>query len=75
MLHTKKVHPKVKSALHPRSKHRERYDFRQLIASCPALKPFVKLNEYKDESVDFFDPSAVKMLNKALLAHFYGIKH
>ncbi|WP_266203595.1 23S rRNA (adenine(1618)-N(6))-methyltransferase RlmF [Pontibacter kalidii] len=75
MLPKKKVHPKVKSALHPRSKHRERYNFEQLVASCPDLKPFVKLNEYQDESVDFFDPKAVKALNKALLAHFYGIKH
>ncbi|WP_299818323.1 23S rRNA (adenine(1618)-N(6))-methyltransferase RlmF [uncultured Pontibacter sp.] len=71
----KKEHPKEKAALHPRSKHRRRYDFDQLIASCPELKPFVKLNEYNDASVDFFDPNAVKMLNKALLAHFYGIKN
>lgn len=75
MLHKKKEHPKVKSALHPRSKHRERYDFKQLTTSCPALKPFIKLNEYNDESLDFFDPKAVKMLNKALLAHFYDIEH
>ena len=75
MLPKKKEHPKVKSALHPRSRHQERYDFKALVVSCPALKPFVKLNEYQDESVDFFEPKAVKMLNKALLAHFYGIKH
>jgi 23S rRNA (adenine1618-N6)-methyltransferase len=71
----KKVHPKEKPGLHPRSRHRERYDFKKLIQSCPELKPFVKLNEYNDASVDFFDPIAVKTLNKALLAHFYGIKH
>ncbi|MER2997492.1 23S rRNA (adenine(1618)-N(6))-methyltransferase RlmF [Pontibacter populi] len=75
MLPKKKVHPKEKSELHQRNRHRGRYNFKQLIASCPELKPFVKLNEYKDESVDFFDPKAVKMLNKALLAHFYDIKH
>lgn len=75
MLQKKKAHPKEKSGLHPRSRHRERYDFRKLIQSCPELKPFVKLNEYNDESVDFFNPKAVKMLNKALLAHFYGINH
>lgn len=71
----KKENPKVKAGLHPRNRHRERYDFKELIASCPELKPFVKLNEYNDESVDFFDPNAVKMLNKALLAYFYGIKN
>ncbi len=75
MLPKKKEHPKEKSELHPRSRHRGRYNFKQLIASCPELKPFVRLNEYNDASVDFFDPKAVKTLNKALLANFYGIKH
>ncbi len=73
MLRQKKEHPKEKSRLHPRNKHRERYDFRQLTGSCPELAPFVKLNDYGDESVDFFNPQAVKMLNKALLKHCYGI--
>lgn len=71
----KKDHPKEKSRLHPRNKHRERYDFEQLIASCPDLKQYVKLNVYGDESVDFFDPEAVKMLNTALMKHFYKIDH
>jgi 23S rRNA (adenine1618-N6)-methyltransferase len=71
----KKEHPKEKSELHPRNRHRARYDFDQLVASCPELKPFVRLNEYQDASVDFFDPNAVKTLNKALLLHFYGVKH
>jgi 23S rRNA (adenine1618-N6)-methyltransferase len=74
MLPKKKEHPKEKSELHPRNKHRERYDFRQLIASCPPLREFVKRNEYQDESIDFFNPAAVKMLNRALLQHFYQIK-
>jgi len=69
----KKSHPKEKSKLHPRNKHRERYNFKQLIISCPELAKFVKLNEYKDESIDFFNPEAVKMLNTALLKHFYKI--
>ena len=74
MLHKKKVHPKDKTSLHPRNRHRERYDFKLLIQSCPELAPFVKLNVYNDESVDFFDPEAVLMLNKALLMHYYGIE-
>jgi 23S rRNA (adenine1618-N6)-methyltransferase len=69
----KKEHSKEKTRLHPRNKHRERYDFNLLIASCPELAPYVSLNQYNDESIDFFDPDAVKMLNKALLKHFYGI--
>lgn len=73
--HKKKEHPKVKSRLHPRNKHRERYDFKQLINTCPELAQFVKLNKYNDESIDFSNPEAVKMLNKALLKHFYDIKN
>lgn len=73
MSHKKKIHPKLKSGLHPRNKHRERYDFKQLLASLPDLAPFVRLNKYHDESVDFSNPDAVKMLNKALLKCFYDI--
>lgn len=64
-----------KIALHPRNKHRFRYDFPKLIQSQPELKAFVKLNPYGDESIDFSDPAAVKLLNKALLKHHYGITH
>jgi 23S rRNA (adenine1618-N6)-methyltransferase len=69
----KREHPKIKSGLHPRNRHRERYDFNMLITSFPGLAPFVKVNAYDDESIDFFDPEAVKMLNKALLRHYYDI--
>lgn len=62
-----------KQILHPRNLHRSRYDFPELIRSCPDLAPFVFVNPYGDQSVDFSDPAAVKMLNKALLIHFYGL--
>ena len=64
---------KIKSKLHPRNKNRERYDFKRLIESCPDLSPFVQLNVYQDESIDFSNPEAVLILNKALLKHDYGI--
>src|SRR5450759_3258707 len=64
---------KEKSGLHPRNRHRERYDLKLLTDSCPELGQFVKLNNYGDESIDFFNPDAVKMLNKALLRHYYSI--
>lgn len=73
MQHKKKEHPKVKVRLHPRNKHRERYDFKILIETCPELAPFVQLNMYEDESIDFSNPEAVKILNKALLKLDYGI--
>ncbi len=69
----KREHPKEKLQLHSRNKHRERYNFKELIDSCPELSQFVRVNDYGDESIDFFDPEAVKMLNKALLKYFYGI--
>jgi len=59
--------------LHPRNKHHGRYDFDELIKSSPELNKYVITNAYDDRTIDFFDPAAVKMLNKALLKHFYGI--
>ncbi len=75
MLPKKKNHPKVKAELHPRNKHRKRYDFKQLIESYPDLSPFVKPNKYRDDSIDFFDAEAVRTLNQALLKHHYAIDH
>jgi 23S rRNA (adenine1618-N6)-methyltransferase len=71
----KKEHTEEKTALHTRNRHRGRYDFKLLMQSTPALQPFVKLNDYGDESIDFFNPDAVKMLNKALLKQYYSIEH
>ncbi|KQC01123.1 23S rRNA (adenine(1618)-N(6))-methyltransferase RlmF [Pedobacter sp. Hv1] len=62
-----------KSTLHLRNKHRSRYDFKTLIESCAELAHFVGVNKYGDESIDFANPDAVKILNKALLKHFYQI--
>jgi len=75
MLQPKRQYPKEKTQLHPRNKHRERYDFKQLIASCPELAQYVSLNKFGDEAIDFFNPDAVKMLNHAILMHFYNIKY
>ena len=71
----KREHPKEKSSLHPRNKHRERYDFKLLVGTCPELAKYVHLNAYNDESIDFFNPAAVKMLNKSLLKHYYNIDY
>lgn len=63
-----------KSGLHPRNKHRSRYDFDRLIEASPELAWFVKLNAYNDASIDFSDPQAVKALNRALLKQFYDVR-
>ncbi|HGZ6442723.1 TPA: RlmF-related methyltransferase, partial [Vibrio parahaemolyticus] len=57
----------AKSGLHESNAHRGRYDFKKLIASEPALASFVIKNPKGEDSINFSDPNAVKMLNKALL--------
>lgn len=63
-----------KENLHPRNAHRQGYDFKQLIKATPELRPFVKMNQYDVESVNFSDAEAVKMLNKSLLKQYYGVE-
>ena len=61
--------------MHPRNQHNDKYNFPELIQAIPELGAFVKMNAYGNESIDFFDPMAVKLLNKALLKKNYGIEH
>jgi len=63
-----------KDSLHPRNRHRGRYDLAQLTQSVPELGPFVAENAHGDASIDFANPDAVKALNRALLKQFYGIQ-
>ncbi len=64
-----------KVRLHPRNKNRERYDLPGLIHITPELRNYITLNTYGTESVDFSNPGAVKLLNTALLHHYYGITY
>lgn len=64
-----------KSNLHPRNLHRYPYDFSQLISCVPELEEYVFLNAYESVTIDFSLPKAVKLLNKALLLHFYKIQY
>lgn len=64
------------SKLHPRNRHRARYDFARLIAAEPALREFVERKvrgEHGETSIDFANPAAVIALNRALLNDSYGI--
>jgi 23S rRNA (adenine1618-N6)-methyltransferase len=69
------IQNEIKTKLHPRNKHRERYDFKQLTASCSELESFVSLNDFGNVSIDFANPEAVKTLNRALLKYFYDIEN
>lgn len=62
-----------KTGLHPRNRHRGRYDFDRLIAANPELAKHVRPNAYQEISIDFADPQAVRALNRALLKHAYDI--
>ena len=66
---------KKESRLHAESRFHGRYDLKKLQESCPDLSEFVFVNEYDSETINFHDPQAVKMLNKALLAYHYKIKN
>jgi 23S rRNA (adenine1618-N6)-methyltransferase len=63
----------TKHELHPRNRHRGRYDFPRLIQASAELGPFVAPNKYGDLSIDFADVRAVKALNRAILKLFYDI--
>lgn len=60
--------------MHKKNRHNEQYDFEQLTASYPALEKYVSLNKYGTLTIDFFNPQAVKSLNKALLISHYNIE-
>jgi 23S rRNA (adenine1618-N6)-methyltransferase len=70
-----KKHQKTseKTQLHPRNKHRGQYDFELLTKTYSELAKYVKQNNYQNLSIDFFNPEAVKALNKALLKQYYNI--
>ncbi|MFJ3482415.1 23S rRNA (adenine(1618)-N(6))-methyltransferase RlmF [Pseudomonas sp. NPDC090202] len=67
--------PREKASLHPRNRHQGHYDFPRLIKGSPELGKFVITNPYGKESIDFADPAAVRVFNRALLKAFYGIAH
>ncbi len=69
------INKHVKTRLHSRNRNRERYDLSALTTSNPELANYIKPNKYGGDSVDFSNPVAVKVLNKALLNHYYGIKN
>lgn len=66
---------RARAGLHPRNRHQGHYDFAALVAVCPALSDFVIRNPAAEQTIDFSDPAAVRMLNRALLHSQYGIAH
>ncbi len=62
------------SLFHPRNRHQGRYDFPKLLEASPRLSRFVIQTPRGEDSIPFADEDAVKALNQALLASFYGIQ-
>ncbi len=67
--------PDTKKRLHPRSFHRNLYDFEVLVQAHPKLKGYLAKNKFGNRSIDFGQPEAVIALNTALLRNFYGVKY
>lgn len=68
-------YPKSKPGFHPGNKHQGQYHFDLLIKSLPELSSFITKNKHGKQSIDFFNPEAVKLLNKALLKQHYQLDY
>lgn len=65
----------VKSELHPRNVHKERYDFEDLCTALPDLSTHIVMSKYDEPTIDFSNADAVKCLNQALLKHHYDVNY
>lgn len=59
--------------LHPRNKHHGSYDFEKFAKLIPELDSFISKNPNGERTIDFGNPRAVFLLNKAILMDFYQI--
>ncbi|GEM75374.1 23S rRNA (adenine(1618)-N(6))-methyltransferase RlmF [Vibrio sagamiensis] len=65
----------TKSGLHPRNAHHGRYDFKKLLHNEPQLQAFMVKNPNGEDTINFSDAQAVKVLNRALLKTFYDLQY
>lgn len=63
------------SGLHRNNRHKGRYDIPALIRSVPELEKYLVITPRGEQSINFSDPVAVKLLNKALLAKEYQVRN
>lgn len=61
--------------MHKNNRHNNSYDFDVLTKKWEPLKPYVFVNEYQTQTIDFSNPKAVKELNTALLKAYYNIAY
>lgn len=72
---TKNSKASTSTRLHTRNPHQGRYDLEVLCTVCPELKSHLKLNPKGEQTVNFANEDAVRLLNQALLAHHYQVQH
>jgi len=68
-----KINNRIKTNLHPRNRNRGQYDFKKLIEISKDLEAFVNENKYGNLSINYFNNTAVKLLNAALIKLHYDI--
>ena len=61
--------------MHPRNRNIGRYDIPALVRRLPDLGAFVQPSKSGEDTIDFSQPEAVKLLNRALVLSDYGLDH
>jgi len=61
--------------MHPKNKYQGSYDFTALVKTLPELKEAIIKNPRGEDTIQFSNPSSVKLLNKALLKDYYNIQY
>ncbi len=69
----KEIKPKKGSKLHKRNKHHGRYDLKQLVKINPTLSKHIIKSVRNEDTIDFSNPLAVRLLNEALLKQHYEL--
>lgn len=59
--------------MHPSNPHINGYDMQALAQAVPELEAVLQVSKHGRTTIDFSNPRAVKLLNKALLVHHYGL--
>ena len=61
--------------MHPKNLHKNGYPMDTLCQTYPALKSFLVRAKSGNTSIDFTSPKAVRVLNAALLHHYYRLEY
>lgn len=61
--------------MHHNNPHANGYDMQALAQVLPELAGYLQLSKHNRQTIDFSNSVAVKLLNKALLMHHYGLEY